>query len=64
MAKIVAKQHNDLNFGRWKTLWKSTITFNDRIDDGHIEFPICYCLTNLMHNPPSLRLKSSDQNII
>jgi hypothetical protein len=43
MAKIFTKQHNDLNFGRRKTLWKSTITFNDRIDDGHIEFPMCWC---------------------
>ena len=44
MVKIVTKQHNDLNFGRRKTLRKSTITFNDRIDDGHIEFLYCVIL--------------------
>ena len=33
MAKIVIKQHNDLNFDRRKTLRKSTITFNRYIDD-------------------------------
>ena len=38
MAKIVTNKHNDLNFDRRKTLRKSTITFNDRIDDGHVKF--------------------------
>jgi hypothetical protein len=37
MGKIVTKQIN-LNFDRRKTLWKSTIAFNFRIVDGHIEF--------------------------
>jgi hypothetical protein len=38
MAKIVTNKHNDLNFDRRKTLRKSTITFNDWIDDGHVKF--------------------------
>jgi len=38
MGKIVTK-HIDLNFDRRKTLRKSTIPFNYRIVDGHLEFP-------------------------
>ena len=38
MPKIVTNKHNDLNFDRSKTLRKSTITFNDRSDDGHAKF--------------------------
>jgi len=44
MAKILTEQQNDLNFDRRKTLRKSTITFNYRIVDGHIEFPYCMLL--------------------
>ena len=36
--KLLKKQQNDLIFGRRKTLCKSTITFNSRIVDRHIEF--------------------------
>jgi hypothetical protein len=43
MGKIVAKQI-DLNFDRRKTLRESTITFNYRIVDGHIEFLYCMLL--------------------
>jgi hypothetical protein len=44
MARIVTKQQNGLNFGRRKTLWKSTLIFNYRIIDGYIEFPNCMLL--------------------
>ena len=36
--------HLDLNFNNIKTLQKSTVTFNYRIVDGHIEFPYCMLL--------------------
>jgi hypothetical protein len=44
MARIVTKQQNGLNFGRRKTLWKSSLIFNYRIIDGYIEFPNCMLL--------------------
>jgi hypothetical protein len=51
MGEIAIKQIY-LNFDRRKTLRKSTITFNYRIVDGHLEFPYCMLLFDqyqLMH---------------
>ena len=64
MDKIVTKQI-DLNFDQRKTLRKSAITFNHRIVDEHIELPhFMLLLTNIINNPPSLKLQLRDQNII
>ena len=52
MGKIVAKQI-DFNFDRIKTLRKSTITFNSRIVDRHIEFPYCMLLFDKSNKQPA-----------
>jgi len=57
MAKIVTKQ-KDLNFDRRKTLWKSIITFNYRISDGRIEFPVCMLLFD-KSNKQSIKLETA-----
>jgi len=60
LCKIVTKLIN-LNFDRRKTLRKSTITFNYRIVDGHIEFPFCMLLFD---KSTKLETVVSDQNLI
>ena len=67
MARIVTKQQNGLNFGRRKTLWKSTLIFNYRIESlmDTLNFQIvCYYLITLMNDPSSLILQSRDPNLI
>jgi hypothetical protein len=56
MSKIVTKQ-KDLNFDRSKTLRKSTISFNFRIIDGHIEIPYCMLLFD-KSNKQSIKLQT------
>ena len=54
MSKIVTNQ-KDLNFGRRKTLRKSTIAFNYRIIDGHIEIPYCMLLFDKSNKNKSIK---------
>jgi hypothetical protein len=54
MSKIVTNQ-KDLNFGRRKTLRKSTIAFNYRIIDGHIEIPYCMLLFDKSNKKKSIK---------
>ena len=61
MSKIVTKQKY-LNFDGRKTLRKSTITFNSRIIDGHIEIPYCMLLFD-KSNKQSIK-QSREQNLI
>jgi hypothetical protein len=56
MSKIFTKQKY-LNFDRRKTLRKSTITFNFRISDGHIEIPYCILLFD-KSNKQSIKLET------
>jgi hypothetical protein len=56
MSEIVTKQ-KDFNFDRRKTLRKSTLTFNFRIIDGHIE--IRYCMLSFdKSNKQSIKLET------
>ena len=57
MGEMAIKQIY-LNFDRRKTLRKSTITFNYRIVDGHIEFPY-YMLLFDKSNKQSTKLETA-----
>ena len=57
MTKIVTKQ-NSLSFDRRKTLRKSTITFNYRIIDGHVDVPFCMLLFD-KSNKKSIKLDTA-----
>jgi len=57
MSKIVKKQKG-LNFDRRKTLRKSTITFNYRITDGHVDVPFCIVLYD-KSNKQSIKLETA-----
>ena len=56
MSKIVTKQ-KDLNLDRSETLRKSTISFNLRIIDAHIEIPYCMLLFD-KSNKQSIKLET------
>jgi hypothetical protein len=50
---VKSLQNFNFNFDRRKTLRKSTITFNSRIVDRHIEFPYCMLLFDKSNKQPA-----------